>query len=96
MRYGKCVYSNYINLPDIKIQIDQSIYTIPKESYMIFQNDNCILLIIAKDLGMWILGNNFLHNYYSIHDVANKRAGLIPSNLSKVGPIETASYEFDY
>ena len=96
MRYGRCAYSDYINLPDMKIQIDQSIYTIPKESYILFQNNNCIMLIIAKDLNMWILGNNFLHNYYSIHDVANKRAGLVPSNLSKVGPIETAPAQFDF
>ena len=38
---------------------------------------------------MWILGNNFLHNYYTIYDVENYRIGLVPSNLANSVNIET-------
>ena len=42
-------------------------------------------MLIGKNFGvgqgMWILGNNFLHNYYTIYDLENERMGFVPSNL---------------
>lgn len=42
----------------------------------------------VKSPGIWILGNNFLHNYYSIYDLENSRVGLVPSNLAKNSGVE--------
>lgn len=40
--------------------------------------------VVGSDSGFWILGNNFLHNYYSIYDLENQRVGLVPSRGSSV------------
>ena len=34
--------------------------------------------------GMWILGNTFLRDYYSIYDLENQRVGLVPMKGSSV------------
>ena len=97
-----CFYSTYESLPDLQIQIDQYIYTMPRHTLFVYESFNCYLLAIGRDFGVqtswtyedgemkqvkspgiWILGNNFLHNYYSIYDLENSRVGLVPSNLAR-------------
>ena len=82
----QCSADQYDELPDIKIQLNDHVYTLPKSSYMLFFNGDCYLMVLGKNFGfssgMWILGNNFLHNYYTIYDVQNLRIGLVPSNLA--------------
>mmetsp|Transcript_15507 Transcript_15507/g.26213 ORF Transcript_15507/g.26213 Transcript_15507/m.26213 type:complete len:120 (+) Transcript_15507:292-651(+) len=41
--------------------------------------------------GIWILGNNFLHNYYSIYDLENEKVGLVPAKGSKISVIQLES-----
>lgn len=36
---------------------------------------------------IWILGDNFIANYYTIFDLESNRIGLIPSKTSKVNAI---------
>ena len=104
-----CTTTEYEALPDMKIQINEHIYTLPLASYIWREDGNCYLLIMAKDFGVtqsylydqdtgettlvsspgyWILGNNFMHNYYSIYDLENELIGLVPSAESAVGKIE--------
>lgn len=42
---------------------------------------------ITATPGVWVLGNSFLHNYYSIFDLENQRVGLVPSSSSDVGVV---------
>ena len=37
----------------------------------------------AENVGEWIIGDQFLQNYYSIFDYHNKRIGFIESNDDK-------------
>lgn len=86
----QCTEEQYAELPDIKIQMNDHIYTLPKSSYMLHFNGDCYLMVLGKNFGfssgMWILGNNFLHNYYTIYDVQDLRIGLVPSNLATALP----------
>lgn len=66
-------------------------YKVPLSSYTLFYKNVCYLLIIPKkndSYPMWILGNNFLHNYYTIYDVQHKKIGIVPSNLGAQNLVE--------
>lgn len=83
--YATCSKKTYDDLPNLNIFIDNNHYVLPKESYIHREFGFCYLLVIAKDFrpggmfgrNMWILGNNFLSNYYSIYDLENQRIGLV-------------------
>lgn len=85
--FASCSQKTYEKLPDINILIGNNQYVLPKESYIHREFGFCYLLVIAKDFresgmfgrNMWILGNNFLSNYYSIYDLENQRIGLVES-----------------
>ena len=85
--YATCSKNAYDDLPNLNIFIDNNHFVLPKESYIHREFGFCYLLVIAKDFrpgrmfgrNMWILGNNFLTNYYSIYDLENQRIGLVES-----------------
>ena len=56
------------------------------QSYLYDQDTGETTLVSSP--GYWILGNNFMHNYYSIYDLENELIGLVPSAESSVGKIE--------
>jgi len=71
----------------------------PKESYMMYkkqgENEGCFLLMTPwKFMGMgdkdpsheyWVLGAQFLHNYYTIYDFQKHAIGLVESKTSRIG-----------
>jgi len=71
----------------------------PKESYMMYKKqgdmEGCFLLMTPwKWQGMgdknpnaeyWVLGAQFLHNYYTIYDFEKHQIGLVESKTSVIG-----------
>ena len=92
-----CTQEQFDTLPDLKVQLNNQVFSIPKSSYIIKYPTRCYLLITPKaDFNFYILGEVFLTNYYSIYDLDNMRVGLVPAkgsdakyddipNMSRVG-----------
>ena len=69
-----------------------------KEAYMMYkkkgEDELCFLLFSpwkfqglgakSKDEEYWVLGAQFLHNYYSVYDFAEEKIGLVESVTSKL------------
>lgn len=51
-------------------------------------NDKCIFKIMSMDFPLsvrfWIMGINFLHNYYTVFDQENLRIGFSVSKNSNI------------
>lgn len=42
--------------------------------------------------GFWIMGGNFLHNYYTIYDLENMRVGFVGVHFVKSIPWTNGDY----
>lgn len=81
----QCIHLNANDYPDIQIKINGTSYFIPKQSYISCSYKNCILrIIVYPGINMFILGLNFLQNYYTVFDHDNKRIGFVLSSLSNL------------
>lgn len=67
-------------LPPIKLEIEDELFSIPPSSYMICEEDYCILGIKTSaslpSSSLIILGDIFLRTYYTHFDYGNMRVGL--------------------
>lgn len=76
-----CTEADYERFPDLWFKINDTNFKLPKTSYLyrLAEQDTCYLLLIAKNFfstPMYILGNIFLHNYYTIYDLENELIGM--------------------
>ncbi|NXS62536.1 PEPA protein, partial [Brachypteracias leptosomus] len=68
-------------LPNIVFHINGTSFPVPPSSYVIWRGLSCSLAFEGMDIPteegeLWILGDVFLRNYYSIYDRGNDRVGL--------------------
>lgn len=71
--YGcECTYDQYKNYPNLNIKIDDQIYFMNRENYIILYKNMCLFKVMSSTFtaknGYWILGLTFFQNYYAIFD----------------------------
>ena len=67
------------SLPDVVFTLNGVQYPIPASYYILQVQGYCLLGFMPLDQPMWILGDVFMRDYYTVFDYGNKRIGMAKS-----------------
>jgi hypothetical protein len=65
--------------PSLSFELEGIFFEVPPSSYFYPIAGSCVLLITSFEANVWILGDVFLRNYYTIYDMDKSRVGLVGS-----------------
>jgi len=80
------------NLPTISVNFNGATFALPSSKYVLSINNQCQLGISASNSNLWIFGDTFIRNYYTIFDKGNQQVGFAqlaanPPATHPAGPV---------
>ena len=68
-----CTVGDYSEFPDIEFTINNDNFILNPESYLLYDQGYCYVLIGTGDYSFWLLGQPFFRQFYTVHDMDNKK-----------------------
>ncbi|KAG6329226.1 hypothetical protein ID866_9864 [Astraeus odoratus] len=70
-------------LPDLSFYFDGKPYTLKSTDYIVKLQDTCISSFTGLDINppdgaLWIIGDTFLHRFYTVYDLGRNAVGFAP------------------
>ena len=91
-----CTQGNYKEFPDIKFIIENKPFTLTPDNYLFYENGYCFVLVSGRNDLFWILGQPLLREYYTVHDMDNKKMYFWKAKQNIADPLELNDVESRY
>ena len=79
--YCKCGYS-YVDFPILRFSLPNITIQLRPKDYILEEKGICYLLIKESIEDIWIFGNVFLRQYYTLFDMENMRIGVTKAKVA--------------
>jgi hypothetical protein len=76
--YCDCEIGKYAKFPDLSFVVNGTAYVVHAENYIYFQDDYCLLMVFGYR-NIWLLGQPFFREYYSVFNVKDRVIQLAPA-----------------
>ena len=93
----ECSFGNYSNYPDVYFTIANDSFILHPESYLLYDQGYCYVLIESGYANFWIIGQPFFRQFYTVHDMDNYKiyawstSDIDRNDSALASSIETAS-----